>query len=67
MSIFRFEVPDEKRAEWEACAAACGLDFQTWASQKLREALILEGITSGDETTGGGIKAFFVDEPSDNA
>ena len=67
MSIFRVEVPDEKRAEWEARAAACGLDFPTWASQKLRQALILEGITLGDETTEGRIKAFFVDEPSDNA
>ena len=35
MSIFQFEVSDEKRAEWEARAKARGRDLQTWALEQL--------------------------------
>ena len=35
MSILQIEIPDEKRAEWEARAAAQGRDFQTWAVEQL--------------------------------
>ncbi len=35
MSILQIEIPDDKRLEWEARAAAQGRDLQTWAVELL--------------------------------